>query len=58
VCGSEAKMDLVILPVQPYPIIGRASHSMPSLSKEVSKEIGIRAIVKIQVEGHGQPLPA
>jgi hypothetical protein len=31
---------------------------MPRLSKEVREEIGIRAVVKIQVEGHGQPLPA
>ena len=38
VCGSEAKVDLVILPVQPYPIIGRPSHTMPSLSKQVRQE--------------------
>jgi hypothetical protein len=58
VCGSEAKVNFVLLAVQPYLIIGRSSHAMPCLSKEVSQEIGIRAIVKIQVEGQGQPLPA
>ena len=39
VCGGETKVDLVILPVQPYPIIGRASHAMPSLPKQVRQEI-------------------
>ncbi len=58
VCGSEAKVNVVILAAQPYSIIGRANHPMPGLSKQVGQEIGIRAVVKIQVEGHGQPLPA
>ena len=58
VCGGEAKVNGVILASQPYPIIGRPNHPMPSLSKEVSQEIGIGAVVKIQAEGHGQPLPA
>jgi hypothetical protein len=57
-CGGEAKVDLVILPVQPHALIGRANHAMPRLSKEIRQEIGIRAIVKIQVEGHGRPLLA
>jgi hypothetical protein len=58
VCGGVAKVDLIILPVQPYPIIRRPRDEMPSLPKQVSQEIGIRTVVKIQVEGHGQPLPA
>jgi hypothetical protein len=44
---SEAKVNLIILPVQVYPIVGRPSHLMPNLSKEVRQEIGIRAVVKI-----------
>jgi ribosomal protein S3 len=58
VCSREAKVDLVILASQPNTIIGRANHPMPSLSKEVGQEIGIRAVVKIQVECQGQTLPA
>jgi ribosomal protein S3 len=49
VCGSEAKVDVVLLAAQPYSIIGRANHLMPCLSKEVSHEVGIRAVVNIQV---------
>jgi len=58
VCGGEAKVDVVILAAQAYFIIGRANHPMPTLSEEIGQEVGIRAVVKIQVEGHGQPLPA
>jgi hypothetical protein len=37
---------------------GGTNHLMPSLPKKVGQEIGIGAIVKIQVEGHGRRLPA
>ena len=56
--GSKAKVDWVALPFQPYRVIGRANHAMASLLKKSGKKIGIHAVIKIQVEGHGRPLPA
>jgi hypothetical protein len=36
VCGSEGKMDVVILSGQTYPLIGGTDHAMPSLPKKIS----------------------
>ena len=36
--------------------IGGGDHLMPRLAKKVGQEIGIGAVVKIQLEGHGRSL--
>ena len=51
-------MDVVILVRQPHRLIGGTNHLMPRLAKEVGQEIGIGAVVTIQLEGHGRSLRA
>jgi hypothetical protein len=54
---GEGEVDLVVLAVQANVRVRRSDNPMPRPPEEVRQQIGIRAVVKLPAEGHGQPLP-